>query len=81
MFPTDHTVLPATLVFSHKWNEPYLTVFPAEAGPHLLTAKGWKAGLASMVSKQSAQDRCMTEITLLAAQTVMPHWATGVQQL
>jgi len=43
----DRTVLPATHAFIHEWNEPYLPfAFPAEAGPHLSTPKGYKAEFA-----------------------------------
>jgi len=34
----DHTVLPATRTFIHKWNEPYLPLLPSRrASPHF----GW----------------------------------------
>jgi len=34
----DHTVLPATHAFIHKWNEPYLPLLPSRtASPHF----GW----------------------------------------
>jgi len=29
MLTRDHTVLPATHTFIHKWNEPYLTLLPS----------------------------------------------------
>ena len=32
---TDHTVLPATHVFIHNWNKPYLHLLPSRrASPH-----------------------------------------------
>ena len=56
----DLTVLPAHPRFYSRteWTIPAF-VFPAEAGTHLPTPKGWKAELAwttRTVSKQSAQD-------------------------
>jgi len=53
----DHTVLPATHTFIHKWNEPYLPLLPScKASPHFgwywfpvpLRAGGW-AGLGGLV--------------------------------
>ena len=38
MLTRDHTVLPATHTFIHKWNEPYLPLLPSRrASPHF----GW----------------------------------------
>ena len=35
MLTRDHTVLPATHTFIHKWNEPYLPLLPSRrASPH-----------------------------------------------
>jgi len=35
----DHTVLPATHTFIHKWNEPYLPLLPSRrASPHFAVA-------------------------------------------
>jgi len=40
----DHTVLPATHMFIHKWNEPYLPLLPVQhctlAGTHFLSHWG-----------------------------------------
>jgi len=47
---TDHTALPATHTFIHKWNEPYLPLLPSRrASPHFgqywfsipLKVEGW----------------------------------------
>jgi len=56
----DHTVLPPhpRVYLQTEWTIPVFA-FPAEAGTHLPTPKGWKAELAwatRTVSKQSAQD-------------------------
>jgi len=44
--------------------------FSAKVGPHLPTPEGWKAELAyigtTTASKQSAQDRYVTEITVIS---------------
>jgi len=70
----DHTVLPAIHAFIHEWNEPaFLSIFPAKAGTHLLSPEGWKAELA--VSKQSAEDCYMSDITVVTC-----HWAGGFTQ-
>jgi len=78
----DHTVLP-THTPSYSQTEWTMRAFAflAEAGPRLTDPglmEGWVGLGTAMMSKQSAQDRYMTEITA-AVQTVTPRWATGVQ--
>jgi len=55
----DHTVLPATNLFTHKWNEPYLPLLPSRrASPHFgrysfsvpLRVRGW-VGLSGWLYK------------------------------
>jgi len=58
--------------------------FSAEDGPHLLTLggmEGWVGLGTTTVSKQSVQDRYVTNIAMLAVQTVTPHWTSGRTQL
>jgi len=53
--------------------------FPAEAGPHLPIPEEWKAELAidtTAVSKQSTQDRYVTDITVVSCMFI-PSRLTG----
>jgi len=61
---TDHTVLPATHMFIHKWNEPYPPLLPSDrASPHFswysfpipLMVGGW-VGLVKYWGGLSAED-------------------------
>jgi len=75
----DLTVLPAhpRVYLRTEWTIPAFA-FPAEAGTHLPTRKGWKAELAwatRTVSEQSAKAAKQCLSRLLTGQSITPHWA------
>jgi len=65
-FSRDNTVLPATHAFIHEWNEPYIPL-PSQSKLVLIYRSRRDGRLSwhrhTMVSKQSARDRYITEIS------------------
>jgi len=79
----DFTVLPAhpCTYPRSEWTIPAF-VFPAKAGTHLPSPEEWKTELAWVVPQwvNSQPKIAVLQLSqLLAAQAVMPHWATGAQ--